>query len=45
MKIKKLTADTAPNASLKGVITRSQYLEAMKPKDPTGKDLSLLANF
>ncbi|XP_066920302.1 uncharacterized protein [Clytia hemisphaerica] len=34
MMIKKLTAATAPSASLKGVITRSQYLEAMKPKDP-----------
>lgn len=36
MNITKLTADTASAASLKGVITRSQYLEARKPLDPKG---------
>lgn len=33
MKIVRLTSETASDASLKGVITRSQYLEAMKPKN------------
>ena len=36
MKITKLTAYTASAACLKGVITRSQYLEARKPVDPKG---------
>ena len=35
-KIIKLTASNADQVVLKGVITRSQYFEAKKPKDSTG---------
>lgn len=42
MNITKLTADTASAASLKGVITRSQYLEAKKPVDSKGLLLKVL---